>query len=157
LFDVRHVYRPLTSGNLLDTATFGILKGQCDRLSNAVVLGTVLPELSGELVTAELLALRHLSGLQVVLASDLRSHVLRKVPQPPREPRSRDQLGASACASKRRLSAPHHRAARSRASRASNKGITMAESAGMPAPLAFIRSQLPALQLTVRSQPVNAE
>jgi hypothetical protein len=84
---------------------------------NVVVLGAALPELSGELVAAELMALRHLSGLQVVLASDLLSHALATALQTSREPRLRDQIGAYA----RRLSAPHPGAANSRVPRASNK------------------------------------
>jgi hypothetical protein len=36
VFDVRHVYRPLTSRNLLDSGRFGTLEGQCDRLSRSM-------------------------------------------------------------------------------------------------------------------------
>jgi hypothetical protein len=82
-----------------------------------VVLGAALPELSGELVATELMALRHLSELQVVLASDLLSHVLGSPLQTSGEPRWRDQIDAHA----RRLSAPHPGAAGSRAPMASNK------------------------------------
>jgi CheY-like chemotaxis protein len=82
-----------------------------------VVLGAGLPELSGELVAAELMAMRHLSGLQVVLASDLLRHVLDGALQTSRAPRWRDQIDTFA----RRLSAPHPGTARSRAPRASTR------------------------------------
>lgn len=81
---------------------------------NVVVLGAALPELSGELVAAELMALRDLSGLQVVLASNLLTHVLAGALQTSGERPLRDQVDAYA----RRLSAPHPGAARSRGPRA---------------------------------------
>jgi CheY-like chemotaxis protein len=124
---------------------------------NLVVLGTALPELSIELLAAELRALRHVTEMQVILTSDLLRHVLRKLPQSPRESRSRDQLGAYACASKRRLSAPHRRAATSSATRASNENITTRKSVDMAIHPEFLPPQFPASTLMVRSPAVNAE
>jgi CheY-like chemotaxis protein len=88
---------------------------------NLVVLGTALPELSAELVAAELSALRGLPAMEVILTSELLRHVLRKPPQSSRESRSRDQLGGYACASKRRLSAPHRRVATSSTTRCGHR------------------------------------
>jgi len=81
----------------------GALRQVAEVRPSIVVLGAALPELSGELVAAELMALRHLSGLQIVLASDLLSDVLDSAPQRSREPRRPDQIDASA----RRPLAPH--------------------------------------------------